>query len=99
MNSGSSSDSQANQVNAVPVQTKSAYQEQQKKRHSWLLWVLVVVLVSLLVWALSSGKGLGVQCYSIKGLPQLCAGLSSAANFSSTSSNMSTIGLSTVPRV
>ena len=86
MNSGSSSNSQANPV-SVPVDTKPV-EEQKRKSHKWLLWVLVVLLVVLLVWALSSGKGLGVQCYKVTDLKQLCAGLTSAGVGASSTSSM-----------
>ena len=71
----SNSDASANVVaNNQPVVVKPVA-EQERKRTHWIFWVLVIVVVVLLVWALSSGKGLGVQCYKIKDLQAKCAGL------------------------
>ena len=77
-------------ANVVPVNQPvvKPVEEQKRKRTHWVFWLLVVVVVVLLVWALSSGKGLGVQCYKIKDLQAKCAALATSPTPSSVDMTM-----------
>jgi hypothetical protein len=85
----SNSDASANVVpNNQPVVVVKPVAEQERKRSHWIFWLLVIAVVVLLIWALSSGKGLGVQCYRIKDLEARCAGLVTTQTASSMNMTM-----------
>jgi ABC-type phosphate/phosphonate transport system permease subunit len=65
------SDASANVVR-TPVITVPQVQSEQKRKSQWIFWVLVILVIGLIIWALTTGKGLGIQCYKLKNLSDMC---------------------------